>query len=335
MYSKRKCVGVVTLTTIIFGFVTSIAIPAFAQTDDYGTTTGTYCPQLSQTVFRGSIGNQVLELQKFLSDYYDIPPTTIQTGYFGRITQSYVIRFQQEQGLPSYGIAGSMTRAAIARVCGDVVRNDNTNTLTVTPTTGSAPLKVTASFFGSSGCPEYSISWGDGQSYSTPPREPFTSCTAVMSSVNLTHTYLSPGSYTIKLTLSNRVFSKTVTVTAQPSSNRGVNFSASPTQGSAPLAVSFSARSESNMPVSVYYIDFGDGSSAGMQGISGTCEVGTGGPCNGGNNMLASHTYSKAGTFTATLNKRNYCDPNLEISCNPISPEKVSSVKIVVTQAQN
>ncbi len=95
-------------------------VPAFAQTDDYGTGSmlGTYCPQLFQTVLRGSSGSQVLELQKFLSDYYDISPTTIQTGYFGRMTQQHVAQFQKEQGLPAYGIAGSMTRAAIARICG-------------------------------------------------------------------------------------------------------------------------------------------------------------------------------------------------------------------------
>ncbi|MBI5470526.1 peptidoglycan-binding protein [Candidatus Kaiserbacteria bacterium] len=91
-----------------------------STSDNWGTAAGTYCPRLSQTLVRGSSGNQVLELQKFLSDYYDIPPTTIQTGYFGRITQGYVIQFQKEQGLPSYGIAGSMTRAAIAKVCGGI-----------------------------------------------------------------------------------------------------------------------------------------------------------------------------------------------------------------------
>ncbi len=122
MQTQQSFISATILTVIIFGLATLVVSPAFAQTDDYGTgaTSGTYCPRLSQTVVRGSSGNQVLELQKFLSDYYDIPPATIQTGYFGRITQSYVIRFQKEQGLPSYGIVGSMTRAAIARVCSNI-----------------------------------------------------------------------------------------------------------------------------------------------------------------------------------------------------------------------
>ena len=99
------------------------AAPAFAQTsDDYGiAAAGTYCPSLSITMQRGardtSTNGQVSELQKFLADYYDIDPTELVTRYFGRITQGYVIQFQKEQGLPTFGIAGSLTRSAIAKVC--------------------------------------------------------------------------------------------------------------------------------------------------------------------------------------------------------------------------
>ena len=237
MHTQIKFVNVGVLTAVILGLTWFVALPAFAQIDDYktGIASNTYCPQLSQTIVRGSRGNQVLELQKFLSDYYDIPSTAIQTEYFGPITQRYVIQFQKEQGLPSYGIAGSMTRAAIAKVCGDVAKKDDVTTLAVTPTTGSAPL-----------------------------------------------------------------------------------------------AVSFSARSESNILVSQYYIDFGDGTQAEMQGISGICKVGAGGPCNGGNNMLVSHTYSKTGTYTATLNRRYVCNTTTGQSCAGLYSEKVASVKISV-----
>ena len=117
-----------------------------AQTaDDYGTGTsaGGYCPNLSTTFVRGatdaSTNGQVTELQRFLTDYYEIDQDII-VGIFGRITQSYVIRFQQEQGLPAFGIVGSMTRAEIASVCGD---NETTNTNTDTDST------ITASVSGS------------------------------------------------------------------------------------------------------------------------------------------------------------------------------------------
>ncbi len=90
--------------------------------DDFGdrSAAGNYCPALTMTLQRGardeSSSGQVTELQKFLSGYYDLAPEEIVTGYFGRITESYVIKFQQEQGLPAYGIVGALTRAKIARV---------------------------------------------------------------------------------------------------------------------------------------------------------------------------------------------------------------------------
>ena len=92
--------------------------------DDCGTpVAGGYCPRLNSTFTRGARDmttrptGQVSELQKFISDYFDVSPDDIVTGFFGRMTQSYVVRFQQEQGLPAFGIVGSMTRAAIAKAC--------------------------------------------------------------------------------------------------------------------------------------------------------------------------------------------------------------------------
>ncbi|MEI7719836.1 MAG: peptidoglycan-binding domain-containing protein [bacterium] len=170
MKIQRLFANVFVLPAVTLGFLAVAVFPAFAQTDDYGTgtTAGTYCPQLSQTVVRGSSGNQVLELQKFLSDYYDVPPATIQTGYFGRITQGYVIQFQKEQGLPSYGIAGSMTRAAIAKVCGtkssvtSLSPSPSLNSPTLAPEYAAEKLTVTAStdknsYVGNN--PPMSVSW--------------------------------------------------------------------------------------------------------------------------------------------------------------------------------
>src|SRR3989344_1199202 len=122
---------------------------ASAQTeDDYGTgaDSGGYCPELSTTFRRGatdaSTNGQVSELQRFLTDYYDINQNII-VGVFGRITHGYVLRFQREQGLPAFGIVGSMTRAAIADVCGGSGDDETTTTNTDTITTTSAlPLNA-------------------------------------------------------------------------------------------------------------------------------------------------------------------------------------------------
>lgn len=96
-----------------------------SQPDDYGTgttTTGVYCPKLSITMQRGArdatTGGQVSELQTFLTDYYNLDENIVVGGYFGKLTESYVIKFQKEQGLPAFGIAGTLTRAKIAETCG-------------------------------------------------------------------------------------------------------------------------------------------------------------------------------------------------------------------------
>ena len=132
------------------------------QADDYGTGAQGACPKLSVTMERGardvSTSGQVSELQKFLADHYDLDPLELVTGYFGRITQGYVQRFQKEQGLPSFGIVGSMTRAVIAKICGGSgisKPNDATNTTTVvdqTPaTTKDTTDQVKCVFIGASG----------------------------------------------------------------------------------------------------------------------------------------------------------------------------------------
>lgn len=136
----RKYIGT---GAAVLGLLLSGSLPALAQTaDDYGTSdSSNYCPKLSITMQRGArdaaYSGQVSELQKFISDYYDIDPDEIVTGFFGRITQGYVQQFQREQGLPSFGIAGSMTRAAIAKVCTSNTFSGNGQT--VPNSTGSTP----------------------------------------------------------------------------------------------------------------------------------------------------------------------------------------------------
>lgn len=95
------------------------------DTPDNPNPTSIYCPQLSQTLKRGMRDTQtvppgqVSELQTFITDYYNLDENIVVGGYFGKLTQRYVIQFQQEQGLPAYGIVGSLTRAKIASVCGN------------------------------------------------------------------------------------------------------------------------------------------------------------------------------------------------------------------------
>lgn len=114
-----------------------------STSDDYGTgvtaTPGIYCPTLSVTMQRGSrdsaTNGQVTELQLFLADYFGLNEEDLVTGYFGKLTLQYVQKFQVKQNLPSLGIAGSLTRAAIAKACGTGVGG-------TTPAPASDPLEL-------------------------------------------------------------------------------------------------------------------------------------------------------------------------------------------------
>ncbi len=119
--------------------------------DDYGPSVGdkypNHCPSLYSTIQRGSrnqgeVDIQVEELQMFLSGYYSIDPAEIVTKYFGSVTQSLVIRFQREQGLPAAGIVGALTRARIAQVCIGSVTYPNLGTITVTAPNGGEQWEI-------------------------------------------------------------------------------------------------------------------------------------------------------------------------------------------------
>ncbi len=137
----------------------SFAVTAFAVVpDDYGVTSSTsggYCPTLTVTMQYGardtSYLGQVTELQKFLSAYYSYDPNELVTGYFGPTTKRYVQQFQKDQGFPSdaqLGIAGSMTRATIANVCGQT--SPTTASTAVSPVAAVTSVTAPVTSVGSS-----------------------------------------------------------------------------------------------------------------------------------------------------------------------------------------
>ncbi len=104
---------------------------------------------------------------------------------------------------------------------------------------------------------------------------------------NPTHTYLSAGTYNVKLTVKNPAgsdtFSDTISISAQPIPL--VNFSSSVTMGQAPLNVNFTDLSE-NSPFLSWEWDFGDGTNSTDQNTT--------------------HTYDVYGIYNVTLTVTNY-----------------------------
>src|SRR3990167_9027097 len=80
-----------------------VAVPVFSITSDLSL---------------GSGGNEVSELQKFLAKDKEIYPEGLVSGYFGRLTQVAVQRFQARHGLPQVGRVGPQTRQKLSEVFG-------------------------------------------------------------------------------------------------------------------------------------------------------------------------------------------------------------------------
>lgn len=300
---------IIAVAVLLSGFGT---LPAFAQTaDDYGTSsTGTYCPTLSITMQRGardiSTRNQVSELQKFLADYYNFDPLKLVTGYFGRITQGYVIKFQKEQGLPSFGIAGQLTRAAIAKVC-DQPQSTDTNTTqqsnqsTNQTTTASVSEQVKCIF---NGATTEQKCWGDVPSSvagGSPTRygcSGVETCTAsVKGPQNMSMTWGSScGGSSTTVIDGNSEYANFTCRTTTTQTTVAATLTASPTSGSAPLAVTFRFTTTSGT-LDTLKINFGDGTTGASVYPTGVGCSTNSCPLYGG----ADHIYTSTGTYTAKL----------------------------------
>lgn len=161
---------------------------------------GGSCPNLTVSLQRGSrdasTGGQVSQLQRFLAARYNVAQSEIVTGYFGPVTESYVIQFQTEQDISPIGIVGPQTRAAIARVCsgqggGSASGGATSVTLSASPVSGTAPLivafVVTAS---GNSCDPFLLDFGDGYVESLP---------AACGTRTVPHTYATQGEYNAHL----------------------------------------------------------------------------------------------------------------------------------------
>jgi len=182
-----------------------------------------------------------------------------------------------------------------------------TAAFTATPTTGEAPLVVSFDASTSSD-PEndpltYSWAFGDGNNGT---------------GVSPNHTYLNPGSYTVTLTVSDGEFSDQATTLISvlvPNLGPTAAFTATPTAGEAPLAVSFDASTSSdpeNDPLS-YSWDFGDG--------------------NTGTGVSPSHTYLAGGVFTVTLTVSDGQSSDQVTTTITVNPGNQAPTALFITSA--
>jgi parallel beta-helix repeat protein len=139
------------------------------------------------------------------------------------------------------------------------------------PSSGQAPL--TTSFTGEAwgGNPPYSYRWTFGDGSSSTQQNP-------------SHTYSQSGTYTATLTVTdddNKQESDSVTISVNTAQTIVAGIVASPTSGSVPLTVSFTASASGGNPPYTYHWACSDGSSSTQQNPS--------------------YTFTEPGTYTVTL----------------------------------
>jgi PKD repeat protein len=206
----------------------------------------------------------------------------------GTYTAKLRTHFASNQGNCA-GIDCNVVGTATITVTGGTVGGDN---FSAYPTSGNAPLSVTATIHtpvntggGYNVCGPIvvgNLSWGDG----TIVRPTVLGCSS-QSSVSVSHTYQKNGNYDVTFTsVGGKIFESRIFVTTLTDSD---TFSASPTSGNAPLDVTFSGSPGLNLIEAAVWIDFGDGTIS--DGISPWAN----------SRFSETHTYTKAGTYTAKL----------------------------------
>lgn len=69
--------------------------------------------KLTKNLRKGLSDEEVKELQKFLSQFREIYPEGLITGYFGSLTEKAVKKFQEKYGIEPVGVVGPLTRNKI------------------------------------------------------------------------------------------------------------------------------------------------------------------------------------------------------------------------------
>lgn len=139
-------------------------------------------------------GNQVSVLQRFLARDMNIYPDPQISGFYGKLTESAVRRYQKAKGILQTGFVGPLTRKAINTQCAGGTP-ESPYAFTATPTSGTAPVLV--SFVASSTDilePDmwYAIDFGDGE------RGNAATSTAI-GKLTASHTYTKGGSFKANL----------------------------------------------------------------------------------------------------------------------------------------
>ena len=221
----------------------------------------------------------------------------------------------------------------------------STDSLTLTPLSGTVPLRVDARFLARSGDP-YEINWGDGrpvtasgvftQRSSLPANG--TVFTQPLVSTLASHTYTTSGTHAVVLKYGRyeregdlwvwrtRFLTGQVAVTGSATGGSvsggvgGNSIVASPSNGAVPLTVTFNVRVNGNSSCSsgTYSLQFGDGNTADLPFGANTCAP---------QDFVVTHRFDSPGTYTVRL----FAGPATQIA----NASEVGNVTISATGGVN
>ncbi len=290
--------------------VANASVSVLIYDNETATTTTPTCPSITTTLSIGMTSAQVIELQQFLTRYFNLNGSLV-TGTFGTLTEGYVKQFQAQNGISQLGYVGPQTRDAIARVCHaeiDQVQVQDTKIGTGAQAAPGSAVSVlyvgtfqNGTVFDSSamhGNQPLQFTLGDQSVISgfqigingmkaggerritIPPSLGYGASDVKDASGNV----IIPANSTL-------IFDITLVSVGTAPDPDTASFSASPTPGSAPLAVTFAGNTGSASYFGGVRIDFGDSTTS-------TVVCNPGSTCS---SISATHTYSTAGTYTAKL----------------------------------
>lgn len=173
-------------------------------------TNGVTCVKLNSNLKRGMNNSEVKKLQIFLAQDKNIYPEAITTGYFGKLTELAVQRWQSSNGIISYGspsttgygAVGPKTREVMSATCNsnNITGINNVVDFNLTNTSGKAPFSTTAQIsMLESSCMSYKIDWGDRSEPTSKKRTRSTNCDVGIQSTSRTHIYNNSGEYVVTL----------------------------------------------------------------------------------------------------------------------------------------
>lgn len=80
--------------------------------------------EFTEYLYEGKQGEEVIRLQRLLSQYPDIYPDGVVTGYYGQLTKNAVMRFQKKHGISPIGVVGPETRAKLNQIVSSIKKGE-------------------------------------------------------------------------------------------------------------------------------------------------------------------------------------------------------------------